>query len=185
MDDKQIIELYLDRDKLAISRTSEKYGGLCYSIAYNILFSSEDSEECVNDALLSAWNSIPPHIPEHLSAFLAKITRRLSITRLRANTAKKRHIPTAPFDELSECTACKGEIYENVEAEALKDSIQRFLMEQPTTARIIFIRRYFYCDSVDEISRRLHFSKSKVKTTLFRCRNKLKTHLIKEGLLDD
>lgn len=186
MEDAQIIRLYLDRNEDAISHTKDKYGSLCYKISYNILFSEPDCEECVNDTYLAAWDSIPPNVPDILSAFLAKITRRLSISRLRLITAKKRSADTTiPFEELCDCLSAKGEVYEAIEAEELKSIIERFLKAQSNNDRNIFICRYFFCDSIAEISQRFHFSQSKVKTTLFRTRKKLKEYLIKEGVFSE
>ena len=186
MEDAQIIQLYLDRNEDAISHTKDKYGSLCYKISFNILCNNEDCDECVNDTYLAVWNSIPPHIPNILYAYLAKITRRLSISRLRVNTAKKRSVDTTiPFDELDGCLSAKGEVYEAVEVEELKDIVERFLKAQSDNNRNIFICRYFFCDSIGEIAEKFHFSQSKVKTTLFRTRKKLKEYLVKEGIFSE
>lgn len=186
MTDNEIITLYFNRDEKAIYCTSEKYGGFCYKIAFNILGNYEDSQECVNDTYIKTWQSIPPHEPTVFSAFLAKITRALSISRLRQITAKKRDIKaTCSFDELNQCLAEKGELYERMEAEELKEIIEGFLKNQKDMVRDIFICRYFYGESVTDISLRFHCTQSKVKTTLHRTRVKLKEHLIKEGVFDE
>lgn len=186
MEDKDIIELYFSRNEDAINQTKDKYGKACYKIAYNILFNNEDSEECVNETYLGAWNSIPPHKPDLLSAFLFKLTRRLSISRLRMNLAKKRYdCRTIPFDEIDFCVEAKSRVYDNIEVEDLTRIIESFLKKQSVNARRIFICRYFYCDSISEISERFNFSHSKVKTTLFRTREKLKHCLIEEGVFDE
>ncbi len=183
MDDRHIIELFLKRDEKAILSTQKKYGSYCYKIAYNILNNCEDSEECVNDTYLGAWNSIPPHIPNILSVFLAKITRCLSISKLRANTAEKRNENRkTSFDELDECLSGNEEIYERLDAEELKEIIENFLKKQSSVERNIFICRYFYSDSIMEISTRFHCSQSKVKTTLHRSRKKLRDYLAKERI---
>ncbi len=185
MEDKRIIELYFARDESAILHTKEKYGAYCYKIAYNILRNNEDSDECVNDTYLGAWNSIPPNIPNILSVYLAKITRQLSISRLRRNTAKKRNNNNTPFDELNDCLSKNLNIYDNIEAEELKNIITAFLQKQSASERNIFICRYFYCDTISEICKRFHYSQSKVKTTLYRSRSKLKEYLMKEGVLNE
>ncbi len=186
MTDSEIVALYWERNENAIVLTKEKYGGFCYKIAYNILGIPEDSQECVSDTYLKAWHSIPPHKPDVLSAFLAKITRALSVSRLRKLTALKRDIKqSVSFEELNDCLAAKGELYEKMEAEELKEIIEDFLKNQKDMVRDVFICRYFYGDSVAEISLRFHCSQSKVKTTLHRTRVKLKEHLIKEGVFDE
>lgn len=186
MTDNEIIALYFKRDEQAIFHTSEKYGGFCYKISFNILGNNEDSQECVNDTYVKAWNSIPPHEPSVFSAFLAKITRALSISRLRQITAQKRdRSATVSFDELDQCLGNKGELYEKMEVEELKAIIENFLRNQSDSERNIFICRYFYGDSVSDISRRFNYSQSKVKTTLHRTRKKLKSQLIKEGVFDE
>lgn len=186
MTDSEIVALYWERNENAIARTKEKYGGFCTKIAMNILGVPEDAGECVNDTYLKAWQSIPPHKPDVLSAFLAKITRALSISRLRKITALKRDAKaTVSFDELNDCLAAKGALYEKMEAEELKEIIVVFLKNQKETARNIFICRYFYGDSVADICLRFNCSQSKVKTTLHRTRIKLKEYLIKEGVFDE
>lgn len=186
MTDNEIIALYFKRDEQAIFHTSEKYGNFCYTISYNILGIPEDSQECVNDTYIKMWHSIPPHKPYVLSAFIAKITRALSISRLRKITAQKRYSRASlSFDELDECISSKGRVYEEIEAEELKSIIEAFLKKQSETEQNIFICRYFYGDSVYDISRRFRFSQSKVKTTLHRTRKKLKEHLVKEGVFDE
>ena len=186
MTDSEIVALYWERNENAIAHTKEKYGSFCTRIAMNILGIPEDAGECVNDTYLKTWQSIPPHKPDVLSAFLAKITRALSISRLRKITALKRDVKaTVSFDELNDCLAERGELYEKMEAEELKKIIGIFLKNQKKIVRDIFICRYFYGDSVADISKRFHCTQSKVKTTLHRTRIKLKEHLVKEGVFDE
>ena len=186
MEDRQIIDMYLQRNQDAVLYTQQKYGKYCYKIAFNILRNFEDSSECENDTYIETWNAIPPHNPNIFSAFLAKITRRLSINKLRNNTAKKRLSNDGVcFEELSECISDKSEVYDSIEVEELKDIIEKFLKKRSTDERNIFICRYFYADSVTDISKQFGFSQSKVKTTLHRCRKALKEHLIKEGVLSE
>ncbi len=180
MEDRDIIEMYFARDERAIAETSEKYGGYCGSIAMNILSSREDAEECLNDTWLRAWNSIPPHRPNVLRVFLGKITRNLALDKYRARTAEKRVGGefAVSLDELDECV---GTVDESESAE-IGESISRFLRTQPKETRSIFVCRYFYCDSIGDIARRFGISEAKVKTLLFRTRNKLKIHLEGEGI---
>lgn len=180
MEDRDIIEMYFARDERAIAETSDKYGGYCGSIAMNILSSREDTEECLNDTWLRAWNSIPPHRPNVLRVFLGKITRNLALDKYRARTAEKRAGGefAVSLDELDECV---GTIDEGESAE-IGESISRFLRTQSKETRSIFVCRYFYCDSIGDIARRFGISEAKVKTLLFRTRNKLKIHLEGEGI---
>lgn len=182
MEDVKIIDLYFERNENAIRETKNKYGAFCYSLAYNILRDEEDSLECENDTYLALWKAIPPHRPRFFSAFIAKITRRISITLLRTKTAAKRSAEASlPFDELEDCICEKGEIYESMEAEELKNIIEKFLRSQSAEVRNIFLCRYFYAESIEDICKRFHCSQSKVKTTLHRTRKKLGQYLVKEG----
>ena len=180
MEDRDIIEMYFARDERAISETSSKYGSYCGSIAMNILGSREDTEECVNDTWLRAWNSIPPHRPNLLRVFLGKIARNLALDRYKARTAEKRMGGefAMSLDELDDCI---GTVDERESAE-IGESISRFLRTQPKETRSVFVCRYFYCDSISDIARRFGISEAKVKTLLFRTRSKLKIHLEGEGI---
>ncbi len=184
MDDREIVERYFLRDESAIAESQAKYGRYCHSIAYHILYSHEDSEECVNDTWLRAWNAMPPHRPERLSAFLGKITRNLALSRYRQLTADKRGggETVLALDELSECLPDTqgGDASDEL---ALSEAINRFLRRLPERAMIIFLRRYFYFLSVGEIADGLSVSESLVKVTLSRTRAKFKAFLEKEGIL--
>ena len=185
MTDEKIIELYFNRDEQAIRETQIKYGNLCFKVAMNILNVSEDAEEAVNDTYLGAWNSIPPQRPNVFSAFLIKITRNLSLKKLRFKTAQKRGNgeATLSFDELSECIPDSCNIVDAVEENELAKVISEFLRALPGAERRIFIRRYFFCDSIEEISKQFGYGESKVKMKLMRTRNKLRTHLTERGLV--
>lgn len=184
MDDKEIVELYWRRNEAAIGETAARYGKFCHSIAFNILGNNEDAEESVNDTYLNAWNSIPPHRPSVLSTFLGKITRRVSIDRWRKRTAQKRgggQIALA-LDELEECISGGKSVEQAVEAKLLSDVINSFVKSLPDTERSVFLCRYWYMDSVESIAKEFGFSQSKVKSMLYRTREKLRARLIKEGL---
>lgn len=187
MDDNKIIELYFDRDERAITETQSKYGEYCYKVAYNILSSAEDSEEVVNDTYVGAWESIPPHRPSILSAFLAKITRRLSMKRLRYNTAQKRSGSAADLaiEELTQCIPAKSSVAEDIEAKEVGELIERFLQKQRADDRRIFVCRYFYLDSVDDIVNEFGWSRSKVYASLDRTRQRLRDYLVKEGVFNE
>lgn len=184
MDDKKIIELYFERSQQAISETSKKYGGYCHYIAYGILKSNEDSEECVNDAYLRAWNAIPPNRPNNLQTYLGKIVRNLSLNRLEKLSAEKRGATEQAviLDELAECIPSGENVQKSVEDTVISDAINRFLAGLSKDTRRIFVRRYWYMNSVKEIADSLCIGESKVAVTLFRTRQKLKKALLKEGI---
>lgn len=185
MDDKNIIELYLARNETAIAETAKKYGTYCYSIAHGILYCHEDATECVNDTYNSAWNCIPPHIPTVLSAFLGKITRRISIDRYRKNTATRRgggEIPVV-LDELLDCVSDKKSIESELDKKQLTNIINTFVASLSQSERTVFIRRYWYIESISDIGNALGYSQSKVKSMLFRTREKLRIELTKEGFI--
>ena len=187
MDDRAIIDLYWERSERAIGESGKKYGRLLYSVADRILHSPEDSEECVNDTWLRAWNAMPPARPEILSAFFAKITRNLSLNRLEKRNAKKRGSgeAAAAVEELSEILADTRTSSPEGEAEMLEltEILNRFLADLPKEKRQIFLKRYWYLCSVREIAAELQLTESKVKMTLLRTREKLAEQLKKEGYL--
>ena len=180
MEDHDIIALYFERDERAIAETEGKYGGYCGSIAMNILSSPEDTEECLNDTWLRAWNSIPPNRPNVLRVFLGKITHNLALDKYKARNAEKRVGGefAMSLDELDQCVGTE----DDRDSAMIGESISRFLRTQPKETRSVFVCRYFYCDSIAEIARRFGMSEGKVKTLLFRTRNRLKIHLEGEGI---
>ena len=185
MDDQHIVELYWARDEEAIRHTADRYGQYCYAIAYNILSVREDSEECVNDTYLDAWNSMPPHRPNILSAFLGKITRRIAIDRWREGRAQKRGggEMALALDELSECVASQSDVTREVETLEVAAGVQKFLNTLPDTERRIFVRRYWHMESVASLAARFGYGQSRVKSMLHRTRAKLRRYLEEEGLL--
>lgn len=184
MDDNKIIELYWTRDERALEATRTKYGHYCYTIAYNILHNREDSDECVNDTYLGAWNSIPPHRPQLLSTFLGKITRNLSLKQLRTRSAQKRGGGEAALalEELEECIPSQSSTEEAILEEELTKTLDIFLRTLPETERRIFLCRYWYFDSISAICIRYGFGKSKVKMILLRTREKLRHYLEQEDI---
>lgn len=185
MDDLEIIELYFCRDEKALTETARKYGNYCYTVAFSVLNSMEDSKETVNDTYLELWNTIPPERPTVLSAFIGKITRRLAIGRWRKNTAVKRGGGEfeATLDELSECISDNTNVEKIVEGKLVVSTINEFLKKLPDTERNVFICRYWYADSVKSVAKQFGFSESKVKSMLMRTRTKLKQKLAEEELL--
>lgn len=182
MNDKQIIELYLRRNENALHETSIKYGSYCYSIANNILFNNEDSEECVNDTWLKAWNAIPPHRPNHLRMFLAKIVRNLSFDKLKSKRTNKRGggIINLVLDELSECIPSSCDVEQELQARELKGQMDRFLHTLRKRDRDVFLRRYFYVEAIPEIAQRYGLTEGNVLMILSRTRSKLKNQLEQE-----
>ena len=185
MDDSRIVDLYWERSEQAICETERKYGNYCFSIANNILPYREDAEESVNDTYLAAWNVIPPQKPTLLGAFLGRITRNLSLKKLRSNTAAKRGGNEAilSLEELSDCIPAGKSFDEALQAQELADIISNFLRSLSKTEQKIFVVRYWYCASIQEIAVDFGFTQSKVKMMLLRTRTQLREHLIKEGIL--
>lgn len=184
MDDEQIVDLYWERSETAVSETEHKYGKYCRYIAFNILRSEEDSEECVNDTYLRAWNSMPPHRPSVLKTFLGRITRNLSLDRYELRKADKRNHGQMPlvFEELQECLSASDNTENIIEEIAITDILNRFLSSLSFEQRKVFMRRYWYLSPIKEIAAEYGMSESKVKMSLFRSRNELKTMFEKEGV---
>lgn len=182
MNDHRIIELYFARDEEAIKQTDIKYGKLCHSVAYNILNNNEDSEECVNDTYIGVWNAIPPTRPNNFMAFVCKITRNLSLKRLEAMSRQKRsQAILISLDELAEVLSDES-IANGVSDEDIGKLISDFLRNEKSEIRDVFIRKYYFFDSIGDIARRYDFTESKVKNMLHHTRTKLKDFLIKEGI---
>ena len=183
MDDGTIVGLYLSRDEAAITETSAKYGARLRSLAYGIVRDRGTAEECENDTYLAAWNSIPPHEPAaYLFAFLARITRHIALNRCRESKRLKRNAVICELSaELENCIPSPSDAVCMLEDGELKEAINGFLGTLSEEKRNIFLRRYWYMDSIGEIKERFNISESKVKTTLFRCRNGLREYLEKEG----
>lgn len=181
--DKEIIGLYQARSETAIAESNAKYGAYCFAVADNILNSREDSDECVNDTWLHTWNVIPPKCPDKLRLFFAKITRNLSVDRLRKMTSKKRGKGelTLALEELEECVPGKGSVEETVDEKHLSILIDEFLRTVPKRDRQFFLRRYFFTETVSEIASRFDVNENVVSVSLHRTRTKLRSHLEKEG----
>ena len=183
MEDEQIVSLYWDRKEQAIRETQSKYDRYLTKIAYNVLSDYEDSRESVNDTYLAAWNSMPPHRPGVLSTYLAKITRRVSITRFRhRNRDKRRESEYAvSLSELGDCVSGGNTTEEAVNVKLLADAIGIWLRLQPEEIRNAFIGRYYFLDPLKEVAAYCGMTESKAKTLLYRARLGLKEYLIKEG----
>ena len=183
MKDQTIIALFFDRREDAIFETKKKYGDYLFSLSYHILKNREDAEECENDTYMEAWNTIPPHEPRsYLYAFLARIARHISLNCCRDRSRLKRSAFISELSaEMEQCIPAPDDGECRIDDMTLSDAINGFLSKLDEEKRNIFVRRYWYLDSVADISKRFALSESKVKTTLFRCRNGLREHLEKEG----
>ena len=182
MEDERIVALYWERNEDAIRETETKYGKYCYAIAYNILHSPEDSEECVNDTYIGVWNAIPPTRPNNFMAFLCKITRNISLKRIETMARQKRSQATiVSLDELAEILPDES-IGENISNDNLTELISDFLRKEKADVRNVFMRKYYFFDSVGDIAKRYDFTEDKVKSMLYHIRKKLKDYLIKEGV---
>lgn len=183
MEDNDIIQLFFDRDKNAIKETSVKYGNYCSSIARNILKNWEDAEECVNDTYLKAWNVIPPNRPTMFKTFLGMITRNISFNLYKKMNADKRGSGQIPFilDELVECVSDGKDPYQELEKEEIIKAINSFLEKLPQEKRIMFVRRYWYSDSVVDIAKRCGVSENSVSVNLNRLRKRLHYYLYERG----
>ena len=185
MDDGQIVALYFARSEQALAETEAKYGRYCHTVAVNILPDGRDAAEAVSDAYMAAWTSIPPHRPEHLGTYLAKLTRRAALKRWRAASAQKRGggQTEAALEELAQVLPGGTDPALEAEGRVLAGCLDRFLAALPETERRVFLRRYWYLDPIGAICARYGFSQSKVKSMLARTRAKLAACLQKEGFL--
>jgi RNA polymerase sigma-70 factor (ECF subfamily) len=182
MDDDMIINLYWERSESAIKETATKYGNYCTAIAMNILHNKEDSEECINDTYLNTWNTIPPQRPNNFMAFLGRIIRNLSFNKYKERRAKKRSGDEIEIllSELENIIPSGNNVEKDYETGSIAAIIDSFLDSIDSETRIVFVRRYWYSDSVKDIVKRFGISESKVKSILLRTRNKLKKYLEKE-----
>lgn len=185
MEDNRIVELFWQRDERALTETETKYGPYCRTVADRVLNDRQEAEECVNDAYLDAWNRIPPHRPTALGAFLGKIVRHIAIDRLRKRSAKKRGGGEVflALDELEECIPDGSDVEREFQRSELANAVNAFLASLPETERRVFLRRYWYMDTVEQLQERFGFTESKIKTMLYRTREKLRTYLTEQNVL--
>jgi RNA polymerase sigma-70 factor (ECF subfamily) len=182
MEDKKIVELYWARNEDAITQTSVKYGGMMHATSKSIVGSHEDAEECVNDAYLAAWNSMPENRPTYLGGYMAKIIRNISLNRYDRNHAAKRQGVQVVFEELEGCLTDYNTPEEEYEQGCLKEVLDSFLESLDEQKRVIFLRRYFYTDSIAEIAQRMQMGEGKIKSILFRLRGQLAETLKEAGV---
>lgn len=182
MDDNIILDLFFIRNEDAIRRTGEAYGRRLFSLAYNIVKNDEDAEECVNSTYLKAWDTIPPQWPVYFFAYLAKICRHLAFDRLDWNHAAKRQAEVVSLSQEMDLCIPDNRTSDELSARELGQVLDSFLRSLDRENRIIFMRRYWYADSVSQIANRFGLSQSAVSMRLARCREKLRTYLEKEGV---
>ena len=183
MKDQDIIALYNARDERAIAVTEQQYGTYCMGIAIRILQNMQDSEECVNDTWLALWNSIPPERPNNLCAFIAKLVKNIALKRSRANNTWKRCANyNAAGDELLELIPSENTVADDYESKRIGEIINAFLAGQIQRDRDVFVLRFWYRDTVPQISASMGLSESLVKSLLSRMKKKLREELEKEGI---
>ena len=182
LDDSKIIDLFFERSEQAITELSEKHSKICLKIAYNILSNEADAQECVNDAFLGIWNTIPPEKPQILSAYVYRIVRNTALKKYRFNTAVKRnnYYDTA-LDEIADCLPDNYSVEDNISTDLLSEEINAFLTECKKVDRIIFIKRYWFGEDISAIAQEVEISKHNVTVRLSRTRKALKNHLIEKG----
>lgn len=183
--DKELLALYQARNQNAVRETENRFGGYCYTIAYNILGSRQDAEECVNDTLLRLWDSIPPAEPDDFYAYIAALTRNLARNRYKHDHAAKRRGAEADLalDELVQMPAANDSVEETVDGRRLGAAINAFLETLSKKQRIIFVQRYWYGMAVEEIAEEQHMPKGTVTVSLMRTRKKLQSYLERGGLM--
>lgn len=181
MNDDEIIRLLYERDESGLSAIEEKYGRLLRSVAFGILRNEQDAEECESDALLRAWNSIPPARPARLTAYLCRIVRNAALDKYNYIHAAKRSGEAVPLDELTDCIGSSPDASDRLSENELARLLNSFLMSQDYCTRVIFMRRYWFGDTTAEIAKRLHVSQSMIKSRISRTLKKLRAYLREEG----
>jgi RNA polymerase sigma-70 factor (ECF subfamily) len=178
MEDKKIIELFFARSEIAIRELDNKYGKICKKLSQNIVNNKQDAEECVNDAYLGVWNSIPPETPDPLLAYVCKIVRNISLkTYYRKEAAKRSSNHTVSMNEIDSCFPGKNMVEAEIEAKELTHMIENFLDTLTLENRVIFLRRYWFADSCKDIAERTGKSEKTISVRLTRIRQKLKQYL--------
>lgn len=181
MEDKEIVDMFLDRSESAIEAAFRKYGGLCYTVSNNILNSAEDTKECVNDTMLRAWNTIPPQKPKSLSAYLATIARNLALDRYRFYHRKKRDCFSEILEEAEEVFISESLVENEVDKKELINAVNKFLGKLSDKKRRIFLGRYWFCESVGDLAKKYGSNENVISVNLSRTRRELKDYLKKEG----
>lgn len=183
MEDNEIIELFWQRSQRAIAETDQKYGGRLQTLSMNILHDRQDAEECVNDTYHATWNTLPPERPNYFFAYLAKLARNFSFGKYDYYHAQKRCVTVVELsDEIENCIPAPNDLEQKLDSKEIGRIISTFLYEQSSGMRAVFVRRYWYMDPIKDIAEMFQISESKVKSILFRMRNKLREHLEEEDI---
>ncbi len=183
MDDSKIIELFFERSEQAIIELSNKYGAKCNRVANNILNNRQDSEECVNDAYLAAWNTIPPQRPDPLLSYVCRITRNLALKKYHENTARKRNsIYDVALDEIADCIPASYSVEDEVAAKEVARLVDSFLETLDRESRVMFVRRYWHADSIEDLAGLFNRSRHYVSVRLSRTRKALGRYLTGKGV---
>ena len=184
MEDSKIIDELFARSESVLGEIDQKYGRLCQNLSYRILNNLSDAQECVNDAYLGVWNSIPPNRPQSFVGYLCRIVRNISLKRYRYNTAEKRNSQMdVAMEELEGCLASPEDVEKKIETEELTRAIDQFLGKLKQSDRVIFLRRYYFSDSYEEIAKIAGISEKNVSVKLTRIRSKLRESLKTQGFL--
>ena len=185
MHDEAIISLFEQRNEQAISESEQQYGALCRSVAHGITGSNEDAEECLNDAMLTAWNAIPPAKPRNFRAYLLRLVRNAALDRYRASHTEKRGAAqvSGSLDELAEIIPDGTDVVSETERRETLAAVTEFLLGLPQKQRDLFVQRYWYAADMASLAGMFHMNEAHVKVTLSRLRKRLQKHLEKEGLL--
>ena len=183
MEDSLIIDLFFERSEQAILELSEKYGALLKKVAENVLADALDAEECVNDTYLAVWNAVPPVRPDPLISYVCKIARNLALQKYQANTAKKRNSRyDVALEEIEECFPAAASVEDEIEAKETAAAVGRFLETLQQRDRVLFVRRYWHAESIEDLAVLFHMSRHTVSVRLSRIRKALKAYLIREGI---
>ena len=183
MEDNEIIELFWQRSQRAIAETDQKYGGRLQTLSMNILHDRQDAGECVNDTYHATWNTLPPERPNYFFAYLAKLARNFSFGKYDYYHAQKRCVTVVELsDEIENCIPAPNDLEQKLDSKEIGRIISTFLYEQSSEMRAVFVRRYWYMDPIKDIAEMFQISESKVKSILFRMRNKLREHLEEEDI---
>ena len=183
IEDEKIIEMFFGRSEQGIRELDIKYGKVCHKLSYNIVNSRQDAEECVNDTYHATWNTLPPERPNYFFAYLAKLARNFSFGKYDYYHAQKRCVTVVELsDEIENCIPAPNDLEQKLDSKEIGRIISTFLYEQSSEMRAVFVRRYWYMDPIKDIAEMFQISESKVKSILFRMRNKLREHLEEEDI---
>ena len=184
MDDNKIIELFYERSEQAIVELSKKYGKLCQTLSNNIVKNDEDVAECVNDAYLKLWNTIPPNRPDDLLSYLCLAVRNVSLNKYKENNTQKRKLTVdADFDEMADFLADAQSLEEVIDDKLFTETMNHFLKSLDRNSRVIFVKRYYFCERVSDIAKEMKLTEGNVSVKLNRMKNKLKKSLVEKGIL--